>query len=103
MSQIITNSNKLIEPENWPNVLITVDNWFAGPDGNQYKYVYGKMDILTAKALLGFDPKQSTNWFVAVGPPGEQMIIMGCQIHYVAMCPTRPKNLGTNILDMSEE
>ena len=56
--------------EDWPNVLITTDNWFYGPDGIQYNSVYGPVDLITAKELIGFDPKQSTNWFVAVGNPG---------------------------------
>ena len=93
--------NTLMPIEDWPNLIITTDEWFCGPDGVLYKAVYGPVDIITAKALLGFDPKNSTNWFVAVGTPGNQLILMGCRIHYAMMCPVKPVTMN-NILDLSE-
>lgn len=101
MSEIITKDKNILPPDQWPNMLITTDDWFKGPDGEDYKGVFGPVDIITAKALLGFDPKNSTNWFAAVGAPGRQMIIMGCRIHYAAMCPERPEHLH-NVLDLSQ-
>lgn len=102
MTNIITNQSKIMNTKDWPNILITTDNWFRGPDGLEYRVVYGPVDIITAKALLGFDPKQSTNWFAAVGEPGKQLIIMGCRIHYACMCPEKPTNMN-GILDLSQK
>lgn len=98
MTQIVTNSKPLLDPADWPNMLITTDDWFKGPDGLDYKSIWGPVDLITAKALLGFDPKNSTNWFAAVGRPGRQVILMGCRIHYAVMCPKRPASMQ-NTLD----
>lgn len=100
MTAILKASKDVLDPSKWPNLLITTDDWFTGPDGIDYKRVFGPVDVITAKALLGFEPKSSTNWFAAVGPPGRQVLIFGCRIHYVVMCPERPRNM-VGILDLS--
>ena len=60
--------------------LITTDSWFLGPDGNQYKAVFGTVTaVLTDKEYLGITTnRQSTNWYLVIG----EMVIAGCQIHY---------------------
>lgn len=62
------------------NILITVDNWFHAPDGNQYRAVWGKLKgIMTAEQTLGIRPNgRSTNWYIEIG----NMIVAGCQVHY---------------------
>lgn len=80
-------------------MLIIADDWFAGPDGIDYKRVWGPTKIVAAKDLLGLEPRNSANWFAAVGPDGHEVLIAGCRIHYAARCSERPKNMqGT--LDM---
>ena len=60
--------------------LITTDNWFYGPDGKQYRAVWGTIKtILNDEAQLGIKTNaRSTNWYVEIGC----MVIAGCQIHY---------------------
>lgn len=61
-------------------VLITTDNWFYGPDGVQYRAVFGTVKgVFTAEETLGVKTNaRSTNWYVQVGC----MTLAGCQIHY---------------------
>ena len=73
------------------NYLITTDDWFRGPDGEQYKAVWGKAVIIQAKDALGFNPTRSTNWFVVVGEGDRSVFIAGCQIHYAVLCEKPPK------------
>jgi len=60
--------------------LITSDNWFFGPNGEQYKAVWGTVtSIENDSDLLGIKTNRgSTNWYVVIG----NMIIAGCQVHY---------------------
>ena len=60
--------------------LITTDNWFTAPDGDQYKAVFGTViAILKDADTLGIKTnKGSTNWYVQIG----RMLVAGCQIHY---------------------
>lgn len=60
--------------------LITTDNWFIAPDGEQYKSVFGTVkSIMDDKDALGVKTnRHSSNWFVMIG----SMMIAGCQIHY---------------------
>lgn len=62
-------------------VLVTTDNWFYGPDGIQYRSVFGTVKgIFTAEETLSIKTNaRSTNWYVQVGC----MTLAGCQIHYV--------------------
>lgn len=74
------NYEKLMKPELNEKYLITTNDWFFGPDGNQYKAAFGTVNaILTDKDTLGVDTnRHSSNWYVSIG----SMIIAGCQIHY---------------------
>lgn len=96
---VVTKANAL-KPKDWPLMLVTCDDWFTGPDGNSYKTVYGPVDVAESKVLLGFEAKGNANYVVCVGPPGAQVVLMGCRVHYLAMCPKRPHNMN-GILDMS--
>lgn len=60
--------------------LITVDNWFYGKDGRQYRAVYGTVTAVRGdQETLGIKTNaRSTNWYVEVG----NMIVAGFQIHY---------------------
>ncbi len=60
--------------------LITVDNWFYGPDGRQYRAVFGTVKaVRTAEDSLGVKPNgKSTNWYLEIG----KMTLAGCQVHY---------------------
>lgn len=62
-------------------VIITTDAWFYAPDGRQYRAVFGTIkNVKDAEKVLGITPNvRSTNWYVEIG----NMIIAGCQIHYV--------------------
>lgn len=60
--------------------LISTDNWFFGPDGENYKAVFGTVhQVVDSEVALGMKTnRNSTNWYVAIG----DAIIAGCQIHY---------------------
>jgi len=78
--------------ENGKRYLITTDNWFVAPDGEQYKAVWGTCQVLTIKEVFGFDPlRPSTNWYISVGTNRKEMIVAGCQLHYAIRCEERPK------------
>lgn len=66
--------------------LITVDNWFYGPDGKQYRGVFGTVKgVRTAEETLGIRPNgRSTNWYIEIG----NIVVAGCQIHYVLRTDT---------------
>ncbi len=60
--------------------LISTDDWFTAPDGEQYKSVYGTIvGVYNDEQALGIKTNRgSTNWYLGIG----NMIIAGCQIHY---------------------
>ncbi len=63
--------------------LITTDNWFYAPDGEQYRSVWGYFEIINKFTPL----KPSTDWFLKCG----KLIIAGSQIHYIIECEKKPK------------
>lgn len=72
--------------------LITTDNWFYGPDGKQYRGVWGEVEIVD-DAILGIKTNvRSSNWFAKVGTDDNHVIIAGCQIHYAVKCENEPNN-----------
>lgn len=70
-------------------VLITTQSWFYGPDGVQYRAVWGTLKSVTsAKDALGFSVNHShANFYVHIG----NTIIAGCQALYCVRCDQRPK------------
>jgi hypothetical protein len=66
--------------------LITTDNWFLAPDGEQYSAAFGTVhSVVDSAAVLGIRPnRNSSNWYVAIG----DMVIAGCQIHYAIRSDT---------------
>lgn len=69
--------------------LITTDNWFFAPDGNNYKAVFGTVkSVQNDMDTLGIKTNaKSTNWYIAIG----NMLIAGCQIHYAIKTTTCSK------------
>lgn len=74
--------------------LITVDEWFYGPDGRQYRAVIGTIKgIMGDQETLGIKTNaRSTNWYVQVG----DMIVAGCQIHYAIMVDSAELGMVTD-------
>ena len=60
--------------------LITTDNWFFAPDGEQYRSVFGTVHaVVDSSQALGVRTNaKSTNWYVLIG----DTLVAGCQIHY---------------------
>ena len=81
------------------NVLISTDGWFYAQDGQQYKAVWGKAKVHKAEEILGFNPKRSENWFVVVGEGYDALLIGGCQISYVQICPSPPRCPNILVVD----
>ena len=72
--------------------LITSDNWFYGPDGKQYKSVWGEVEIVS-DSILGIKTNiRSSNWFAKIGNENSHIIIAGCQIHYALKCELQPND-----------
>jgi len=70
--------------------LINTDSWFVAPDGNQYKAVWGEIEIVEDSFLGLKTNRNSTNWFAKVGSEDKHVIVAGCQIHYASKCENRP-------------
>lgn len=78
------------------HLLVTFNNWMYAKDGQQYKSAWGKCRMLRSKDVFNFDPKNSTNWFMQIGENEDTIWVMGCQIHYVQLCESKP--VGTHTL-----
>jgi hypothetical protein len=79
--------------ENGKRYLVSTDNWFRAPDGENYCAAWGRCHIDTIEKVLGFTPiRPSTNWYMTVGAKGREIIIAGCQIHYAIRCEEKPEN-----------
>ena len=89
----------LIELMSKNPILVSTNNWFKAKDGQDYKTVWGRAIILPVSGLLGFEPGgQSVNWLLIMGSGEDTLIIGGCQIHYIQICPEEP--LGNTILKL---
>lgn len=66
--------------------LISTDDWFIGPDGENYKGAFGTVhDVVDSADALGIRTNaRSSNWYVLIG----DMLIAGCQIHYATRTDT---------------
>lgn len=76
-------------------VLITSDNWFFAPDGNQYKAVWGTLKgIHNSENVLGIKTNaKSTNWYIEIG----NMLLAGCNAHMAIK--TETVNLTLSMVD----
>lgn len=68
--------------------LITTEEYFVAPDGQQYKAVFGTVTIVDKRIMIGelkANPR-SVNWYAQVGTGQGSIIIAGCQISYAVKC-----------------
>jgi hypothetical protein len=70
--------------------LITTDSWFHGPDGKQYRAVWGEVKILSDEILGLKTNARSSNWFARIGTETNHVIVAGCQIHYALKTEKEP-------------
>lgn len=77
--------------------LVTADSWFYAPDGQQYKAVWGEVEILSDNILGVKTNSRSSNWYCKIGGDKNHVIIAGCQIHYAVQTDEKPssKNMKT--------
>jgi hypothetical protein len=79
-------------------VVVTTDNWFYGPDGRQYRSIYGTVrGVFNDEQTLGIRTNnRSSNWYARIGG----IVVAGCQIHYVVAASEPPPEL---VSDFSNE
>tara|TARA_Y100000593_G_scaffold78674_1_gene146205 strand:- start:90 stop:401 length:312 start_codon:yes stop_codon:yes gene_type:complete len=82
--------------------LITTDGWFTGPDGKEYKAVWGTVEIMSDSILGVTTNRNSANWFAKVGSEANHIIIAGCQIHYACKCEQKPFTENSEIWESYE-
>lgn len=70
--------------------LITTDNWFYGPYGRLYRAAWGEVVILGDNTLGVKTNARSSNWYAMIGTEENNIIIAGCQIHYVIRTDEKP-------------
>jgi len=70
--------------------LITTNEWFAAPDGNEYRAIWGNVEILEDNILGVKTNRNSTNWYAKIGDEKRHAIISGCQINYAVKCDEKP-------------
>lgn len=71
--------------------LITTSEWFVGPDGDNYRAVYGKATAKEVKDEMGFKPNaRNANWYVKVEGDSQHMVIAGCQVKYAVRTDEQP-------------
>lgn len=81
--------------------LITTDNWFIAPDGQQYRAVWGNVEVCEDSILGLKTNRMSTNWYLKIGTEKNHIIVAGCQIHYAAKSEERPSE--KNVLDWAQD
>lgn len=72
--------------------LVTADGWFIAPDGQQYKAIWGAIEILSDSILGVKTNARSANWYAKIGTDNNHVIVAGCQIHYAVKCENRPSS-----------
>ena len=82
--------------------IVTTDNWFNAPDGQQYRAVWGEVEIVEDTILGIKTNRNSSNWFAKVGNEDNHVIIAGCQIHYAVKCESKPKTKGEKRVEFSQ-
>lgn len=79
---------------------LLLKHYMADPDGQQYIGYSGKVSILAAKEMLGFEVTgQETNWVARVeGPSGQSVNFPGCQVRGVFVDCGEPRQNGYKVL-----
>jgi hypothetical protein len=78
-------------------LVLQLDDWYYGKDGQQYRAVYGNVTIRKADELFGFKMAAgNANWYAQIGEGDGAIYIAGCRIHYVTACDTPP--VGNHVL-----
>ena len=64
--------------------LVTTNDWFFAPDGENYKAVFGTVHgVEDAESVLGIRTNaRSTNWYLRIG----DTVVAGCQVFYAVRC-----------------
>ena len=71
--------------------LVTANEFFYGPSGEQYRSVWGTITVHQAKDVLGLEPNwQSVNWYLEITNNNQSVFLAGCQVHYIVECPDSP-------------
>lgn len=82
--------------------IITTDNWFLAPDGQEYKAAWGTVSIVEDGVLGIKTNRMTSNWFAKVGDGEGEILIAGCQIHYAVQCERPPNTKGCLIWNLGE-
>jgi len=80
----------MIELKGGQRYLVTTDKWFYAPNGNQYRAIWGRVQIVSDSILGIKTNSHSTNWYAVIGSDGKEVIVAGCQINYALRCEARP-------------
>lgn len=80
-------------------VLVNTDDWFHHANGQQYKGILGRPQVVEPAKLIGFNPKGSTDWMLRWEKVGKEIVVAGCRIHYAMTVDANIECPG-NILDM---
>ena len=77
--------------------LVTTNDWFAAPDGDQYRAIYGEIKgVVSDFEMLGIKTnRHSTNWYLKIG----NMIVAGCQIYYAIKTDNCSKAFSTREIE----
>lgn len=81
---------------------IVTDDWFAAPDGVDYKGAWGRVVVHNAKELFGFDPKAGAAYFLQVGEGEGAVLIAGCKLHYAVLSSKPPHGSARCYIPPSE-
>jgi len=95
-AKIIQDRTKILNLMAQYPILVTTSNWFRAKDGFQYLAAWGHARLISASALLGFEPTNSANWLLVFDGGEDTLIIGGCQVNYIQICPRPP--VGKDIL-----
>jgi hypothetical protein len=70
--------------------LISTTQYFLAPDGQQYRSVWGEVEILSDTFLGVKTNHNSSNWYLKIGDAENFVLVAGCQVHYAVKCDEKP-------------
>lgn len=84
--------------------IVYLKDWLSHHNAKSYNAVAGKISILSAMQMVGFDVNKSeSNWVARVAAEnGEAITILGCQIRAVSARSLSDLSLSSNVLHSSE-